>query len=202
MSDKEHKPTPQEVLLDAKKRETRKSSLLLDLYLKNEIPALAKEKDMGEIMGTYREDFDKALGENWRMMATAPLLKMASIYSLFKQGDELYDGPKAEEFCERLIYMGHEIGDDDQLLEAFARDISHSVVVSGHKLNKFTDFQSYVRIGLSTGARFSAELERTKPLFVEQNSTIEVYSEEQPEPRPGQQSVFRDFINSLDIDDL
>lgn len=200
MSDKESRPTPGEFVIAERKQKILDNSPLLAAFL-GKVGTEGENRDLlTQKMNEYGEKFSQGLGETWFANATNPMVALASLMKIFHPEASEFASAEIRNISGQLIFIGHELANDDDMMEAFAGTVTAKLKTSKlvSKEAYFGNVKTFVETGIRSGVLFTEDLKKESV-----GPTAESHKEGVLKPNEEQElTIFRDFINSLDIGDL
>jgi hypothetical protein len=198
--EQDRKPNPADFLFEDRKEKILENSPLLAAFLGK----VGTEEDnqylLNKHMNEYDEKFRQSLEKTWFDNAAKPLVALATLSDIFPHEASENDAAGIKLISKQLLYMGYELANHTDMLNRFAGDIFTRMYKTkivqdnlsyGHKLDRF------VKTGLETGVLYAEELEKKEAEAKTQ--------QDQGKPKPADDeklTVFRNFVNTLDIGEL
>lgn len=197
--EQDRKPNPADFLLEERKEKILESSPLLAAFLGKVGTEAENHEQLSHKMEEYGEKFSQGLGETWFSSATNPMVALASLMKIFQPEASEFDSAEIRNISGQVIFIGHELAKDEDMIEAFSGAVaaklrtSKLVTKEGH----FGNVKTFVETGMRSGVMFAEDLKKKEVEAKTQQA------QETPTPEDDEKlTVFRDFINTLDLSDF
>ena len=157
---------PKDILFQMWKEEKLEEAPLLGSYLNKESNDKEWIEEVEESTRMHKENFDSFFGDEWSRTHILTLTMFAQRENIFTAtSPEFNKDAHITLISSQLLFMGYEIGTDQEMLESFSKDITEKI--STFHINnpkaKRQDLATFVTLGLYTGANLRDLVDNRMP---------------------------------------